>query len=72
MTYKGINEWIACFRQLEKKLDQYKEKRKLFGNMVQKYFIRSFSLEFQMVDGEIIFIDWDTSDDDKILRFENV
>lgn len=72
VTYKGINEWIACFKQLEKKLDQYKEKLKLFGNMVQKYSIRSFSLEFQMVDGEIIFIDWDTSDDDKILRFENV
>lgn len=71
VTYKGINEWIACFKQLEKKLDQYKEKLKLFGNMVQKYSIRSFSLEFQMADGEIIFIDWDTSDDDKILRFEN-
>lgn len=39
--------------------------------MISQYGIKSYSIDFTISDGEIIFIDWDTSDDERILKYED-
>lgn len=59
-----------CQKRLEHELNKYREKLLRFVNMVKRYQIYSCSIDFNLSDAGITFIDWDTSDDECILEYE--
>lgn len=65
-------ERIKYFNDIISALDIYNEKIFRFANMINQYGIMSFSLDFTVFNRKITFIDWDTSDDERILKYESI
>ena len=72
IKYKDLNEWEKIFNYVRKMLGEYHTQLCLFKTMVKKYGINSLSLEFRVIDGQFQFIDWDTSNDERIIKNENI
>ncbi len=67
---KQKEDWMQRFTLLEKKLKAYDIKLNRFKNMVRQYGISSLCLDFKMIEDKISFIDWDTSNDERIIKNE--
>lgn len=69
---RSFGEWWDCFQLVEKELKRYRDKLRSFRNMVRQYGISSLSLDFKVSQGVFQMIDWDTSNDERILKNEDV
>lgn len=70
--YKDIGEWRNVFNYVQKALQDYHIQLCLFKTMVKNYGINSLSLEFKVTDEQFQFIDWDTSNDERVIKNENI
>ena len=74
-VYLGINQysihgWLSCFGRLRQALDLQEENLRRFGYMFRRHEVLSFSLDFQVRGTTLTFIDWDSSNDLKIVEHE--
>lgn len=53
-------------------IEKSNEKIFRFTSIIRQYGIRSYSMDFTVSDRGITFIDWDTSDDERILKYERI
>ncbi|MEE1198627.1 MAG: HIT domain-containing protein [Acutalibacteraceae bacterium] len=65
-------ELLNFFYILQKKLSTYKKSIDIFSESLFKYAINSFSLEFKTYNDDILFIDWDSSNDSIIIDNEKL
>ena len=70
--YKDIGEWGNVFTYVQEAIKDYNTQLCFFKTMVKKYGVNSLSLEFKVINGGFQFIDWDTSNDERIVKNENV
>lgn len=69
-TYKSEAQWLQTFFLFRQKLSAYYDRLEHFRSAVWAYGINSMSLDFKLLGNHLYFIDWDTSDDSKILNIE--
>jgi len=68
----SIDGWLNCFGRLRQALDLQEENLRHFRYMFRRHEVRSFSLDFQVRDTTLSFIDWDSSNDLKIVESETL
>lgn len=76
-VHLGINQynvdgWLNCFKRLQQALNLQEENLQQFEYMVRRHEVRSFSLDFQVRGITLSFIDWDSSNDLKIVESETL
>lgn len=65
-------EWNKCFNEIRIVLGNFRDKLQPFCNMIKSYGVYSLSLDFKWMNNTLSFIDWDTSNDMRILENEKV
>lgn len=66
------NRWLKIVNTLKTYLNLYQTRLANFLNMMKKYGITSFSVDFKMGEKGFQFIDWDTSYDEIVLDNEKI
>lgn len=66
------NELLDFFFILQKKIRIYKNSIDVFSEALIKYGINSFSLEYKTYNNDVLFIDWDSSNDSIIINNEKL
>lgn len=69
-TYTSEAQWLQTFLLFRQKLSVYNAHLAHFRAVIMSYGINSISLDFKLSRNRLLFIDWDTSDDSKILQIE--
>lgn len=67
-VYSNEDQWRQAFFHFSRKLEAYNTGLFRFQTVVSSYKIHSMSLDFKLEKDRLSFIDWDTSDDSKILE----
>ena len=69
-TYTSEDQWMQTFLLFRQKLSVYNSRLAHFRSAIKANGISSMSLDFKLSRNRLSFIDWDTSDDSKILKIE--
>lgn len=69
-TYTNESQWFQTFSLFKQKLSAYYTRLTNFRSAVWAYGVNSMSLDFKLSKNRLSFIDWDTSDDNKVLKIE--
>lgn len=61
---------LHSFEYVKKEISNYNENILLLAESLYQYGIRAISLDFRIEGNKLVFIDWDTSNDELVLRNE--
>lgn len=67
-SYTSEEQWFQTFSLFRRKLSAYHACLEHFQSVVWAHGVNSMSLDFKLSGNRLYFLDWDTSDDSKILN----